>query len=112
MSFKPFRSIKVGPKEEITPKVINDMQYNIAQALGQVLGKDPLDLSLIKNITLYPNTINKVPHQLNRNLQGYFVVRNHGGYAVLTDYQDNNPSPNLLLYLWTPVQVTVDLLCF
>lgn len=112
MSFKPFKQLKVISQEDITPKVINDLQYNIGIALGQLLGKDTLDQTLVTNVTLLPGITNKVSHNLGRKLQGYLVVRSHGGYAMLQDLQDTNPSPHLLLYLLVPAQVTVDLLCF
>ena len=88
------------------------MQDNIASALGQLLGKDALDVSLLKNVKLISGVTNMVPHGLGRVLDGWIVVRNHGGYAILTDLQDTNPSPDLLLYLTTPATVTVDLLVF
>lgn len=112
MAFKPFKKIKVPPNDNVTSKHINTVQDNISEALGQVLGKDSLDVSLIKNVRLLPGIVNKVPHLLGRNLSGFIVVRNHGGYAVLTDQQDSNSSPDLLLYLTTPAAVTVDLLVF
>lgn len=112
MAFKPFRKVKVPPDEPVTEKHINTVQDNVAEALGQLLGKDALDSKLLKDITLLPGITNKVSHGLGRKLQGYIVVRNHGGYAVLTDQQDTNPSTNLLLYLTTPALVKVDLLVF
>ncbi len=112
MAFRPFKKIQVASTEEITTKHINAVQDNIAQALGQLLGKDALDLSLLTNQVLSPNTINKIAHKLGRRLTGWMVVRNHGGYAILTDHQDTNPAPELLLYLSSPTLVTVDLLVF
>ncbi len=112
MSFKPFKQIKVPPNSEITEKQINAVQSNIAEALAQILGKDQLDSKILQNIQLNPGVINKVAHGLNRNLNGWIVIRNHGGYSLLTDMQDNNQSPHLLLYLTTPVFVMVDLLVF
>ncbi len=112
MSFKPFRKIRVAPNEPITPKNINDVQDNISEAISQMLNKDQLDSTVIKNINLQPGIINKIPHNLGRNLIGYIVTRTHNGYAFLQDFQDTNPSPNLLLYLQVPAQCTIDLLVF
>lgn len=112
MAFNPFRKIRVSPDQEITSKHINDVQDNVAVALGQVLGKDCLDLKLLKNVILLPGITNMVDHGLGRVLDGWMVVRNHGGYAILTDLQDTNQSQHLLLYLTTPATVMVDLLVF
>lgn len=112
MAFKPFKHINVTQSEDITTKTINNFQDNVSAALGQLLGKDALDVTLLTNIVLLPNTINKVPHKLGRRLSGWIVVRNHGSYAVLTDMQDINKAPELLLWLSTPTTVTVDLIVF
>ena len=112
MAFKPYRKIRVPPEGVVTSKHINDVQDAVGEALGQLLGKDALDVVLLKNIKLLPGIINTVAHGLGRVLDGWIVVRNHGSYAILTDKQDDNPSPNLLLYLTTPNAVVVDLLVF
>lgn len=112
MAFKPFRKIRVAPDATITAKNINDVQDNISFALNQVLGKDALDCTILKNVTLLPGITNMVPHMLGRVLDGWYVVRNHGNYSFIVDQQDTNPSPDLLLYLTSPAQVTVDLLVF
>lgn len=112
MAFKPFRTLRVGPNEEVTPKVVNDLQANIGAALAQLLGKDPLDLQILPNVALSPGVTNMVPHKLGRNLQGWWIIRTHGSYNMVGDMQDNNPSPHLLLYLVTPAPVTVDILVF
>jgi hypothetical protein len=127
VAFKPFKQVKVIPpatssstdtQTQITAlqkqvseltKALNTLQTNIAEALSQVLGKDALDVAIVKNVVLLPGVVNKVSHTLGRKLQGWKVIRNHGSYSLITDVQDTNKSPNLLLYLTTPVQVTVDL---
>ena len=101
MAFKQYRKIRVPPDGEVTSKHINDVQDNVGEAIGQLLGKDALDVVLLKGIKLEPGITNKVSHTLGRTLDGWMVVRNHGGYAILTDLQDTNPSPDLLLYLTT-----------
>ena len=115
MAFKPFKQTKVPPSQQPTAKQINDLQSNIAETFAQLLGKDQLDSQVLKNITLQPGqwpNINKVSHGLGRALTGYIVCRTHNGYAFLTDFQDRNPSPSLLLYLQVPAVCTVDLLVF
>lgn len=112
MAFKPYRQINLNSDETVSPKHINAVQANISSALQQILGKDTLDSQLLKNIQLLPAIVNKVSHGLGRELQGYYVVRNHGSYSVIRDTQDDNLSPHLLLFLTTPALCTVDLLVF
>ena len=112
MSFKPFKQIRLAPNVTVTDKNINDVQNNIAQCLNQITNKDQLDSVIIKNIVLFPGVVNNVSHNLSRTLQGWYVVRTHGSYNQVWDNQDANPSPNLTVWLLTPIQVTVDLLCF
>jgi hypothetical protein len=112
VAFKALKKLNITTDAPITGKHINLIQDNISHALDQLLGKDTLDQVLLKNVTLLPGIINPVSHGLGRKLEGYIVVRNHGGYAVLTDHQDSNQSQDLLLLLTTPALVTVDLLVF
>lgn len=112
MAFKPFKKIRIRQGQPPTAEEFNSVQDNIDQAVSQLLGKDVLDQQLLKNVVLLPGITNKVSHGLGRRLAGYLVVRNHGSYAILTDTQDTNPAPDLLLYLTTPALVTVDLLVF
>ena len=112
MAFKAFKKINVPPETDLTAKHINLVQDNISHALSQLLGKDTLDQVVLKNVVLLPGMVNPVAHGLGRALTGWVVIRNHGGYSLLTDLQDTNDSPELLLLLTTPVLVTVDLLVF
>lgn len=112
MAFKQLKIIQLSANETVTSKHINTVQSNIANALTQVLGKDQLDSIIVKNVQLLPGIVNSVQHGLGRQLSGYIVIRNHGGYSVLTDKQDINKSPELLLYLTTPAYCVVDLLIF
>jgi hypothetical protein len=112
MAFVPFRKIRVDTSSTPSAKTVNDVQDNIASAFQQVLGKDQLDSSVLTNITLNPGTINKIPHTLGRALTGWIVIRNHGISTPITDNQDNNKSPNLLLYLSVSTYCVVDLLVF
>lgn len=113
MAFNSFKQIRVPPGSTPTSKQINDLQTNIAASIGQVLGKDQLDSTVITNISLLPAPmINKVSHTLGRNLTGYIVVRCHGGFPLIYDVQDTNPSPSLLLYLMSATAITVDMLVF
>lgn len=111
MSFKPFRKIRVVDQDDVNGRTLNLLQDNVAQAFGQLLGKDPLDVTLLTNVVLGAGQ-NVVAHKLGRRLLGWLVVRTHGGYPQIYDVQDTNPSPNLTLLLQSATKITVDLLVF
>lgn len=111
MSFKPFTKIRLASDADLTTKNINAFQDNVAQALSQLLGNDVLDSQVIKNINLQPG-LNKVSHMLGRHINGYIPVRCHGGFPLIYDVQDTNPSPHLLLYIMSATNITLDLLVF
>jgi hypothetical protein len=113
MAFNSFKQIRVPPDSTPTDKQINDLQANISTALQQLLGKDQLDSTVVQNITLQPAPfINKIGHNLGRSLTGYIVTRCHGGFPLIYDVQDTNPSPSILLYLMSATVITIDLLVY
>jgi len=112
MAFKPFKKIRLIDDADLTPKNINLLQDNVAEAVSQVLGKDALDTTMVTNVSLVAGSVNKIAHNLGRKLNGYLVVRCHGGFPMIYDVQDTNPSPHLLLYLMSATNITVDLLVF
>jgi hypothetical protein len=111
MAFAPFKKIRLTSDQDLTSKNINAMQDNIAQAFQQILGKDSLDEFVVKNLQLQPG-LNKVAHMLGRKINGWTMTRPRNGYAFLYEDVDNNQSPNLLLYLHSVNQCTVDLKVF
>lgn len=111
MAFKPFRQIRVSPNQQPTDKNINDLQTNIASAIGQVLGKDNLDRIVLKDIALVPG-LNKVPHTLGRPITGWSICRPRQGYAWLYEDAINNLSPNLLIYIYSAATCLIDLEVF
>ena len=111
MAFKPFRTIRVDANAQPTSKNINDLQLNIEQSISQVLGNDQLDSVIIKNIQLEPG-LNKVSHTLSRNIQGWKVIRPRQGYALLWEDAVGNPSPNLLIYMYSAAACLIDLEVF
>jgi hypothetical protein len=105
VAFRPFIRIRLGPDEEPTSKHINLVQDNVSDALKQVLGRDDLDGTILKNVTLNPSAINYVNHGLSRPLQGWNIVRTHGtgaSFIQVWDVQDANSAEGskrqLLLY--------------
>lgn len=96
-SGKALIQIRVGPDEDVTPKHINAVQQNVAQALSS------LHTALSPNaiiVSLVPSGINYVNVGCTK-AQGWHVARTYGtGIAPsVWDVQDANPSPNLQLWL-------------
>jgi hypothetical protein len=112
MAFQQFKKVRAAGPEDISTKNINLIQDNIASSINQLVGKDNLDKIIIKNVSLQPKIINKVPHLLGRTLQGWTIVRTHGSYPLIYDVQDQNNSPQLFLYLMSATSVSVDLEVF
>lgn len=111
MAFTPFRKTRIVSDSDVTERNINTFQDNVAAAFAQLLGKDALDSTIVKDVKLTAG-LNRVPHLLGRPLAGYIVIRSHGGFPWIYDQQDTNTSPQLLLDLVSATDVTVDLLCF
>ena len=110
MAFKPFAKIRVSSQDDISPRNINQFQDNVARCLSQLLGKDSLDQSIVKQQVLQPG-LNAVSHTLGRNYQGYVCTRSYGGFPLFYEAAAQ-PSPNLLVYLMSATTCTVDLLFY
>lgn len=111
MAFRPFLRVRLGPDEDPDARHINLIQDNVASALGQLLGKDSLDMKVVQGVNLVPSGINYVQHPLGRPLQGWNVVRTHGTgtYVNVWDVQDAAKAPNLYLLLMASATGTFDL---
>lgn len=88
------------------------MQSSWASQLDPML-LNPLNrVTILKNVSLLsasnPNVVN---HLLQRNLQGWFVIRQRAS-AIVWDSQDSNQTPSLTLNLRASADVTVDLAVF
>lgn len=92
-----------------TLRVINTLQNNIDDALQPMVVKTQNDSLIIPNISLIAGQVNIVNHRLGRILQCWNCCRIRGP-AIIYDDQDNNPSPNLTLWLHTTADVTINLL--
>jgi hypothetical protein len=92
-------------------RTINLLQGNIQQTTDPLTSQIQNDSLILKNIALYPNQINIVNHTLGRTLTGWQVIRNRG-CAIQWDSQDDNPSPNLTLWLNSKEMSVVDILVF
>lgn len=89
---------------------VNQLQANIAKAVGPLLTNPALFGLLIQDERLIAGTT-MVLHQLGRNLQGWIIVRQRGPSAIY-DTQDSNSAPGTWLQLFSSQPVTVDLYVF
>ena len=114
MAFRPFIRVRLGPDEEPTAKHINLVQDNVATALGQVLGRDDLDGTVLTKVRLVPSGINYVSHKLGRPLKGWNVTSTHGTgtYIQVWDVQDSSTTPQSQLYLMASATGVFDLRVF
>lgn len=88
---------------------LNTIQENIANSLNPLI-KVQNDASNLTNITLVAGQVNKINHNLGRKLLGYNVmIKGRSSNAVISNTQDQNPSPNLTLWLWTSEDCEIDL---
>lgn len=89
---------------------INLLQGNIANSLNPFLAKVQNNSSNLSNISLVAGQVNKIDHRLGRQLLGYNVMlKGTNPTAIISNDQENNPSKNLTLWLWTSADCTIDL---
>ena len=95
-----------------TLRVINTLQSNIQNSINPMVSKIQNDSTILTSISLIAGKNNIINHTLNRILNGWQIVRMRSVAAEIFDTQDNNPSPNLTLWLTPNVNVIVDILVF
>lgn len=103
--------MKAIAKVQTTNREINQLQSNIITQLNQQRPTNLLAAGVIlEKISLIAgnNTIN---HKLDRNLQGWFIIRQRSS-ASIYDKQDSNQIPDKTLILNSSADVTVDIFVF
>lgn len=78
--------------------------------LNPFISNPSLNSVIIQKVSLINGTTS-VNHTLQRNLQGWRIVRVRGP-ATIYDKQDSNQTPDLTLVLVSNAAVTVDIECF
>lgn len=98
------------------PKVVTDnfdlnkVQDNLKTVLEPIVRNYLIDGLILSNIALV-NGSNVINHKLDRNLVGWFIVRQRSA-ATVYDTQDTNTTPQFNLNLVSSASVTVDLYVF
>lgn len=95
-------------KVQTADRLLNEVQQNIARVV-EPIASNPIVIGLTLYSVVLQSGANTVYHKLDRNLQGWFPVRWHGGWAQIYDTQDANTTPALTLLLNASAGVTVDL---
>ena len=86
-------------------------QSQLSKVLQPILS-NPINFGTrLSGVSLLANGVNTVNHNLNRTLQGWFLVRNRAD-AVVWDSQDSNTNQTQTLLLNTSADVTVDIWVF
>lgn len=80
----------------------------LQDAVEQSLGSLPKESIVLRSQSLVSASTNKIGHGLGRKLSGWKVVRRRADSRVWDD-QDNNPTPELTLWLKCSADVVVDL---
>ena len=92
-------------------RVINSLQNAVSDSLNPMAAKTQNDSLILTNVSLKANQNNIINTTLGRKLIGYNVIRLRAN-AIIWDTQDNNPSPQLTLWLSSSQDVIVDLEVF
>lgn len=114
MSIKQLKKLFLNDIDTLTMadliRGINTIQENVATSLNPLVNKVENDPTFLKNISLIAGQVNKINHRLGRKLLGYNVMlKGTTPTAIISNDQENNPSPQLTLWLWTNVNCIVDL---
>ncbi len=117
MSINQFKQLYLNDGESVTmtdlTRSINIIQGNIASSLNPLIIKTSNDPTNLKNISLIAGQRNVINHSLGRKLLGYNVMLKKPDDTsiniTISNDQDNNPSQNLTLWLWTNVNCQINL---
>lgn len=91
-------------------RVFQMMQNSWASDLNPLLANPALQSIILKNVSLVTGS-NVINHLLQRNLQGWKIVRQRAA-ASIYDNQDTNQASQLTLVLVSSANVSVDLEVF
>ena len=112
MSFKKFKKLFLtitdmsGPDDLL--RVVNQLQGNIETSVSSMVVKVQNDSEILTNVRLTAGQNNIINHTLRRPLIKWSIIRIRS-QARIWDDQDNNPSPELSVWLHTDTNVTVDI---
>lgn len=91
---------------------VNQLQQNISQAVNPLLKNQLVNGGSILTSVALPTGNTTLQTGLGRALQGWFIIRYHGGWAQIYDNQDTNQNASQTLILNASAPVTVDIYVF
>ena len=97
-------------KVQTLDRNFNQFQTNVTSSVNPVLANPLVNGTILPNVSLAVGS-NTISHTLNRNLQGWIIVRQRA-LSQIFDTQDSNPNPSLTLILVASTAVVVDLYVF
>lgn len=97
-------------KIQTADRIIGQLQDNISNALTPILKNPQVDGYILSKVTLVSGS-NLINHGLDRELQGWFIVRQRAS-ASIYDAQDSNATPAKTLILTSSAGVVVDIYVF
>ncbi len=115
MSFKKFKKLFLSLDDlkdpESTLRILNSIQNNISTSLQSITSNIQNDTTVLTDVELKSGAVNVINHTLDRNINGWKLVRLRTP-AIVSDVQDSNKSQNLTLLLVTTADTVVDIEVF
>ena len=90
---------------------ISAVQDNVADYLNQLDRLPQLDSHIIRDVVLNSAVDNQVAHELNRNIEGWQIIRKNAN-AVVWESSTTNPSPTKFVLLRASAACKVTILFF
>lgn len=97
-------------KVQTVDRTVNQLQSNIISAVNPILANPIVSGTILTSVSLVVGS-NTISHNLNRNLQGWIIIRQRA-LSQIYDTQDSNPNPSITLILVASSAVVVDLYVF
>jgi hypothetical protein len=101
----------IVPYQQTSDRQVNQFQQALSKALKPVTGSPMANSTILTKVTLTAGSVTQVPTLINRNIQGWYIIRLRAN-AVVWDSQDANTSSTQTLALNTTANVVVDLVVF
>lgn len=101
----------VVPYQQTENRQVNQFQQALTKALTPLTSNPISNATILPNILLVSGKVTQVPTKINRNIQGWILIRQRGN-SVVWDTQDTNQNASQTLALNTTANTIVDLMVF
>lgn len=96
---------------QTSDRILQQIQVNFSDALQPIIDSQIVSGHILNNVPITAGIINKIPHGLNRNLIGWFVVRNNAN-SIFWDSQSINNTQSQNLWLNCSADATINIFVF